>query len=260
LLDTLVGLEDDYIVVSNEYDRSFYHGRFGGLSVLRIVRNLCGLSHGDSDGVEVVEGPGAHVAEAFDSAALDLPSHNMMADFALLLSHQRLEHSISIALDNALNCKECVDRSELWAAIQDLDEKDLRDYSENDRVLLALVYALLALGRRHDPGNTRSGPGVRSRRVVVRGLSYFRASLEIVDSLSSTNLNSIMALCYLASYLLSASMISKSYACMCTAVSSAMRIGLHVFELCVQEQNTKGGVDEETKSVCRFKDHRYGHI
>lgn len=221
-------MEDDYIVVSDAHDQSFYHGPFGGLSVLRTVRNLCGLSLGSSDGIQFVEGPGAHMAEAFDSAALDLPSQNVLADFAILPSQRRLEHSISVALDKALNCKECVERSELWTAIQHLYRKDPRDYSESDRSMLALVYALLALGRRHDSDNTQLSPAGGSRRVVAKGLSYFRASRAIVDSLSCISLNSIMALCCLASYLLSASMISKAYACICTAVSSAMRIGLHV--------------------------------
>ena len=216
LLDTLIGPEDDHVMAADGIHGSRYYGHFGGLSVLQTVRSLCGPGSLDDDLA------GISLAAAFDSSLLDLPARNHIAEFALLPPIEHLKETITTALDAALICKECLERDELWVPVEALYMRDPDDYDRADRSFLALVYALLALGRRHGQHDAGSG------RMSFKGLTYFRASRSIIDIHGCEDLNGIMAVCCLASYLLSCSMISRAYECICTAVSAAMRLGLHV--------------------------------
>lgn len=227
LLNTLLGPEDDYVVVADETRSSLYHGQFGGLSVLRAVRDLCGHPT-QVRGGSFVDITGTDMAEAFDSPYLDFPSHNHMAEFAILPSPQRLTNTITIALECSLTCKEFIDRDELWPQINALYAKDPEDFTRSDKSFLALVYALMALGRRHGPDETEHPEQRAPGRVIIKGLNYFRASRSLIDSVGCFDLNSIMTLCCLAGYLMSSSMISKAYGCVCTGISAALRMGLHV--------------------------------
>ena len=175
-----------------------------------------------------------------------MPSRNTITGSAILPpSPEKLQDTISIALDSALNCMECIDRNELWPQIHDLYKKDPQHYEEHDKSILALLYALMALGRRYAPNMSSTLPEDGFRRVIVGGFGYFRASRTILDSLQCTDLNSIAASCYLADYLLSVSMLSKAYSCVCTAASAALRMGLHLSNSAGRE--TGLSIDELSK-------------
>lgn len=223
-MDTLIGSEDDYVVVADQNHGSIYHGHFGGLTVLRSVRNLCYSAENDSqdlrDGLS-----GASLVEAFDSPYLVLPERHHVADYAPLPPVQRLTDTINTALDRALTCQECIERGELWYQIDALHQRNWETYTRADRSMLALVYALLALGRRYESG----GPVPSQQgRTVLKGLSYYRSSRAILDAQGSDDIYSIVAICCLASYLMSCNMVSKAHACITVGVSAALRMGLHV--------------------------------
>lgn len=187
------------------------------------------------------------MAEALDSSEFSLPPINGTIKLDVLPSWQRMESTVIIALDTALNCKEFIDRDELWLQIQQLYSKAPENFDEDDRSLLALLYALMAVGRQRDPDSPQLLQETMPRGIVVRGLSYFRTSRAILDSVDCTNLNSIMALCCLASYLLSSSMISKAYACICTAASAALRMGLHVSSSALRQKLSKAELSKRRR-------------
>ena len=149
LIDTVIRPEDDYIFVPSQRHTIAYHGRYGGLSTLRVVRNLCDTVTGPA--LAPVDVGGSEMAEAFDTSLLDLPFSNDIAAFALLPPQGNLESTITIALNVALSCKEFLDRDELWRDIHSLYERDPEDHQDEDKSFLALVYALMALGRRYEP-------------------------------------------------------------------------------------------------------------
>ena len=166
LIDAIIGPENDYLYIASHKHPGFYHGRFGGLSILRTVRELCSRVAGEVDTSDM---SGADIAEAFESTTLDLPSQHLIATFALLPPRQRLEYSVGIALDHVLNTKECLDRAEFWQHVHSLYERDPEDYTDDDRSFLALVYSLMALGRRHDPDQAEQQLEPHPDRVVARG-------------------------------------------------------------------------------------------
>ena len=106
---------------------------------------------------------GQALVESFDTNLLDVPSANRMATFALLPSRERLQKIVGIALNNVLNCKECLDRDVLKRQVTHLYDRDPDDYTQEDRRALgeerpAHPVALVL----------RAGPGERpDRRGVV---------------------------------------------------------------------------------------------
>ena len=109
-------------------------------------------------------------AEAFDSNFLDMPSYNRLASFALLPSREKLQRTITIALDHALNCEEPVDRERLNGQIDDLYERNADDYTQENRRALGLVYALMALGRRYEPDVSDQDANRGPELLVLKGL------------------------------------------------------------------------------------------
>lgn len=92
-----------------------------------------------------------------------------MATFALLPTRERCQRTIGIALNNVLNGKECIDRDQLKRQVQHLYDRDPDDYTQEDRRSLGLVYALMALGRRHEPDGENSGLKGGVEMLVLKG-------------------------------------------------------------------------------------------
>lgn len=92
-----------------------------------------------------------------------------MATFALLPSRERLQKTVGIALNNVLNCKECIDREQLKRQVTHLYDRDPDDYTQEDRRSLGLIYALMALGRRHEPDDEELGANSGTEMLVLKG-------------------------------------------------------------------------------------------
>ncbi|QIW96677.1 hypothetical protein AMS68_002195 [Peltaster fructicola] len=229
MVESLIGPEDDHLYLSPDDQFNTFHGRFAGLSVMRTVRDLCDAVAG-SPGQQY----GRALALSFDSSYPDIPTSNQMAALALLPSREVLEATISIALDDAMSCQECVDRAELQVQIERLYTRDPEDYTHDDRRALALIYALMALGRQCDFNvpPMPSEPGT----LILRGVSYYKASRAILDGSNISHLDSIRAIIILANYLLSASMASKAHTIICMGIAAALRMGLHVSSATLREQ------------------------
>ncbi|KAK4612288.1 hypothetical protein CLAFUW4_12869 [Fulvia fulva] len=218
VVDILTGPEDDFISPSQSSGSP--------LSVLVPFKNLCTKAAGTPP--SAAEQPRRTLAEAFDFDLLDTPSYNRMASFALLPSRERVQRMVSIALDSALNCQDPVDRERLGAQIDDLYERNADDYTQKNRQALGLVYALMALGRRYEPDAADENTNRGSELLVLKGVTYFRAARSIIDTSDTHDLDAVRTLVVMTVYLLSSSMISKAYTCICTAVNFSMRLGLHV--------------------------------
>lgn len=106
---------------------------------------------------------GQALVESFDTNLLDLPSANRMATFALLPSRERLQKIVGVALNNVLNCKECLDREQLKLQVTHLY------YTQEDRRALGLIYALMALGRRHEPVDEDEELNHGTEMLVLKG-------------------------------------------------------------------------------------------
>lgn len=162
MIEAIVGPEDDHIYISPEDDINTFHGRFAGLNVLRTVRDLCDEVVGNPG-----QGFGRSLALSFDSTYLDTSTYNQMASLALLPSREVLQSTISVAMDAAMSCQECFDRVALQAQIETLYTKDPEQYTPDDRRALALVYALMALGRQVD--STALPTSEETGLLVLRG-------------------------------------------------------------------------------------------
>lgn len=165
MIQTLVGSEDDHVYITPEDDVDSFHGRFAGLTVLRTVRDL-------ADTMARVPGHryGKALAEAFDTTRVDLGCGDPLATFALLPSREMLQQSIAAALDGTLSCQECLDREELQTKIERLYTCDPEEYTLNDRRALGLIYALMALGRQRQGGDSsNSSSSIDAGYVVLRG-------------------------------------------------------------------------------------------
>lgn len=141
--------EDDFVYSSSENDLETYHGSFGALSLLRLVRELCDHAAGGTR-----NDYGRVIAAAFDSNLLNVPLTNQIAYLALLPSRKKLEELMLVALNEALSCQEFVDRPKLYSQIDKLYECDPENHTASDRRALSLVYALLALGRQRSTETT----------------------------------------------------------------------------------------------------------
>ncbi|KAK4497130.1 hypothetical protein PRZ48_011580 [Zasmidium cellare] len=242
LIDALTGPEDDHIFVSQADGATSFHGRLAGLSVLRTVRDLCTQVSGTTD--MPFEFTGQALVESFDTNLLDVPSANRMATFALLPSRERLQKIVGIALNNVLNCKECLDRDVLKRQVTHLYDRDPDDYTQEDRRALGLIYALMALGRRHEPEDEDYEANHGTDMLVLKGVTYFRAARSIVDGCEVHDLNSIRTLIVMTSYLISSSMMSMAYGYICAGVTAAMRMGLHVSSTSLRNKFTPAELTE----------------
>ncbi|GAB7351299.1 hypothetical protein MBLNU459_g1714t2 [Dothideomycetes sp. NU459] len=110
-----------------------------------LCANVAGL-HQDADG-DAVEDDFIH---AFDRQSPTESTSGSWEAFALLPSKERLQECISIAVDQGCCLLDFVDRSAVDGIIHRIYDADSVDYNSEDRKSLALLYALLALGRRFE--------------------------------------------------------------------------------------------------------------
>jgi hypothetical protein len=178
LVETLVNPNDDFLYLNPSNSTQRFHGRYAGLSVLRRVRALCDSVSGSATNTAA----GQDLVEAFDSLLLDPPMRTSFTTFAPLPDLERTRKLLEIALDEALCLQEYIDRVELWTSVQRLYTLDPSDLSRTEQKSLALLYALLAIGRRwehHDEG----APSDTTNDARVKGfvaLSVFAYTLMLI--------------------------------------------------------------------------------
>jgi hypothetical protein len=119
--------------------------------------------------------------------------------------------------------------------VYDETERDIK-YS---RKPLALLYAVLALGRRFQPAS----PDDSAVSQGTRGLRYFRASRAMLDPADCHDLVSLQTLLCLILFTQTSSMMTTSYSYICMAVAAALQMGLFT-EVASQELS-------EAEQLCR---------
>ncbi|KIW42680.1 hypothetical protein, variant 2 [Exophiala oligosperma] len=224
----LIGPEDDYYVHLPNVSSTIFYGRFGGLSVLRSLgRSLLW----EVQPSPTSSSPGRELVEAFHD--LTLGPHKLSGESyrrvaTCLPSKDQVRADISLACRTALICHDCLDHALLSRQLDNLYDTDPEDYSNAQQQSLALVYSLVALGRRY----STTPSGIESHQATdatnPKGFTYFQSSRRMVQSADFYTLDSLRAIVYHARYLLSVSMISKAHSCLATGLSAAFCMGMHI--------------------------------
>lgn len=121
---------------------------YSAASTINLLRSIADLT---AAGVpQWPHDPGRAVIAALETP-LCIPTTLKPLDWlsAMLPPQRPLHDLIAIALDQALITAECIDRDDFWARLADMLGPHSGVGSPSNRSLLALVYALLALGERY---------------------------------------------------------------------------------------------------------------
>ncbi|KAF2720983.1 hypothetical protein K431DRAFT_269508 [Polychaeton citri CBS 116435] len=225
-LDMLVGAGDDHVYHLSHSTSAIFHGKFAAVTILRAVGDLCAKFATIDPSIELPSG--RQLVEAFELSAIHPPQNLRRGLFSLLPSKEQVIQLVILTFDFALACHDCMDRDDFFAHLDRIYQIDVEDYSTEDHKFLALLYAALALARRYEASSQPSAQTLDDGRVILKGMSYFRASCEAFDALDCNDLDSIRATILQTQYLLSASMMSQAYSSLCTGAAAALRMGLHV--------------------------------
>lgn len=135
------------------------------------MRKLCnhvsGLHHAMQD-ENTLEDDFVH---AFDTASPPEPSFGSWEAYALLPSREKLTDCIDIATEQACCLLNFIDRPSLDETIRHIYDTDAMEYTSEDRKSLALLFALLALGRRFEI-NAAEGDQMRLTKNLSIGSDY----------------------------------------------------------------------------------------
>lgn len=169
VIETMVG--------TGEYDKNQtsnverYRGSFAGLSLLRRVHNLCKHVSGKHvSGISEAETLQDDLVSAFDFGSQDLDLVVPYEAFAMLPSRAEMDHAIDVVVNQACCNMQFVDRPTLeYVANEVYTERVIYMQSQgtprhSSRKHFALVYAVLALGRRFEvtpPGEGGNAPSTR---------------------------------------------------------------------------------------------------
>lgn len=179
MIETMVKIDD---VDSADSDMKQYWGSFSGLSLLQRMHNLCrhvsGLrqvSDGDAAGDDIVH--------AFDGRLPDEFTPLSFNAFSLLPDKARLRFYIDIVMKDAC----CNLQFLTWPAMRRTvtymyEEKD-HDLGPEDRRNLALLYAIMAVGRRFEQ-TSQQNDAAASSKGAIRGYAEPIVPLTMIDSTS----------------------------------------------------------------------------
>lgn len=170
VIETMVG--------AGEYDKNQasnaerYRGSFAGLSLLRRVHNLCKHVSGMRKNSEADPLQDDFIS-AFDFGTQDLDLVVPYEAFAMLPSRVEMDHAIDIVVNQACCNMQFVERSTLeYVANEVYTERVIYMQSQgtprhSSRKHFALVYAVLALGRRFESGPFGEAGNSQSTRGLV---------------------------------------------------------------------------------------------
>lgn len=89
--------------------------------------------------------------EALDNQSLVDRHHTVHGGPPALPSRNCIDEYINRTADTVLVCHDCLDHQDLSRLLDRLYATDTEDYCQEDNVSLALVYAIVACGRRYAP-------------------------------------------------------------------------------------------------------------
>lgn len=167
VIETMVG--------AGEYDKNQtsnaerYRGSFAGLSLLRRVHNLCKHVSGVRKNGDPEPSQDDFIS-AFDFGSQDLDLVVPYEAFAMLPSRAEMDHAIDIVVNQACCNMQFVDRPTLeYVANEVYTERVIYMQSQgtprhSSRKHFALVYAVLALGRRFESAPSGDATNTQSTR------------------------------------------------------------------------------------------------
>ncbi|KAK9425361.1 putative Cytochrome P450 monooxygenase [Seiridium unicorne] len=198
-LDLLVNLSDDYLRHVPGSSCSGFYGRFSGLNVLRVVVDCINTEESPA----TLSHPGQDILQAFECAHTSVPlaPATQLHPLAAMPSRERVLVLVDHAIRMALVGHDCLDHQDLAQRLGCVFDIDRRELTSDDRVSLALVYALLALGQQFEYTNNEQ---VTGERMEMRGTNIVQTK-----------------------YLLSASMIPQAYTRLQMGVAMSQTMGLH---------------------------------
>lgn len=241
VLETMIPSRGPYSRQHSHDDK--YWGHFAGLSLLQRMRKLCGQVAGLHQTASKGDSVEDDFVQSFDTAPPPESTAGSWDAFALLPSKDRLIKCVDIATDQACCLLNFLDRNEVSKMVDRIQNTDNLDYSIEDRKSLALLFAILALGRRFEVDDT-SKDRERSDKNIAKGygrklpirkfdadkltrLRYFRASRSMLDVADCHDITSLQTVLCLIIYLQASSMLSTCYSYICAGVAASLRMGLH---------------------------------
>ncbi|KAK5114900.1 hypothetical protein LTR62_002059 [Meristemomyces frigidus] len=208
----------------HNHDLNPHH--FGGLSLLGRVHRLCQHVSGQRRQDSYDEDDN-DLASGFELAP---PEGNVSISweaFALLPSRDTINHAIDVVLGEACCNMQFLDRAKLHEMADTIFHEIEIESTALARRPLALIYAVIALGRLFRPvatGATIRKPGAG---VAMNGLRYFRASRALLDPANCQDVVSLQTLLCMITYTNGASMMSTCYSYICMAVAAALQMGIY---------------------------------
>lgn len=161
----LIGPGNDYVYRLPETSSNIFYGRFGGLSVLRSVGDIVN----PAPAIPPAISPGRSLIESFEVSTLSPPVGVEMKLFAMLPSKPQVQELVDHAMRTALVCHDCIDHVRFPLQLNQLYATDPEDYSLDDKKFLALVYSLVALGRRYLPSTADDEIDATGEKVKLKG-------------------------------------------------------------------------------------------
>lgn len=138
-----------------------YRGSFAGLSLLKRVHNLCKhvSAKKKNSGIEALQDDFIH---AFDFASPVSDSSISWDAFVMLPSRDSFNRAIDIVIDQACCNMQFLDRAALEQAARQVYAENEEEPRRPARKPLALIYAVLALGRRFEHPTTSGSASAQS--------------------------------------------------------------------------------------------------
>lgn len=164
----MIGPDDDVVLKPAEGSSNTFFGRFGGFTVLRSLLSSLLLTCRQPD----IEVNGQELVDAFRD--LTSPSQGYMVNpgrrpIVTIPPKDIVEKEIECALNVGMIGHDCIDMSDLGPRLNHLFSTDPEEYTADDEQTLALVYALIGLGRRYAPLDSVNTSVMHSRNVKSRG-------------------------------------------------------------------------------------------
>lgn len=151
IVNMMVGEDDCYVFrASHSMNPSFY-GHLSGLNVMREIESMI-FSNANRASDDLL-------IQAFDCMSLPSRPSRQSKLSPLLPPKAQVKVIIKHATATGLIGHDCLDHENLNEAVDRLYEKDVERYETEDRKQLALIYALVALGKRFDPMGDRNQTG-----------------------------------------------------------------------------------------------------
>lgn len=172
----LIGPGDDLVYRMVESNSNGFLGRFGGLNVIRTLGvKSARLTHSPH-----MERFSHGLVQTSDILSLSSTSRLSIRSFAMLPPKHEVQILSDQAINTALVCHECLDRQDFTRHLDYLYDIDPEEYLPGDRSFLALVYVMVALGKRYSPTSEDDEIDENSTTMKFKGYAICRTEVKLL--------------------------------------------------------------------------------